>query len=256
MANVDPLTNQPYPADAIQRVLFVAAKVHVYQIPPMTSSKGHTAALWTTNNAEPQFTVRLRVLETAIPTANGKENIKTDILLEDIATGELFAAVPYTTPSAVEAAIDSSRFFAVLARGAGGVKALLGVGFEERSDAMDFSISLQEARKVQGLEGTNGSGRKSSSKSKEQIEKKDFSLKEGETITVNIGGRGRRDKKSSLSKSPQPESTGSGSIPLLPPPPSAQDVKAQRRLSRQNISPEPASAADLGFDDGEFGEFQ
>jgi len=40
-------------------------------------------------------------------------------------------------------------------------------------------------------------------------------------------------------------------MPFLPPPPSAREVKEERRRSRQNFSPQ-----DLGFDDGEFGEFQ
>lgn len=187
--------------------------------------------------------------------------MKTDILLEDPATGQLFAAAPYTAVTVVEQVLDSSRFFAVTVQGEGGRKAVLGVGFEDRSDAFDFSVALQEVRKtlgIQSLAERKMGGR--AAKEKEKVEeKRDFSLKEGQTITVNIGGRkGRRSEGRSG------ENSGSGDFALgpppggglLPPPPSAQEVKAQKRLSQTFSPPAPGSIEDLGFDDGEFGEFQ
>lgn len=269
----DPIPLHP---DAIQRVLFIASSVHVYAIPPLTTTKGYHAANWTnTSVAREIFLARLRVLETAIPHLDGSgESLSTEILLEDPGTGQLFAAAPYKDVGAVEAALDSARFFAVRVVGDGGKKAVLGIGFEERAEAMDFGIALQEVRKVQGFGGDVG-GRKIK---KEEEVKKDFSLKEGETIHVDIGRKGRRKDgdasataiapatagdKFSFSIKPPPAAqngdtggSGSAGIPLLPPPPSAQDVRAEKRKSRQNIAPPVGSAADLGFDDGEFGEFQ
>ncbi len=276
MTSVDPSTGQPLPNDAIQRVLFVASSVHVYAIPPLTSNKGYTASLWTAENNKRQiFTARLRILETAIPTANGGETVKTDILLEDPSSGQLFAAAPYNSASAVEQVLDSSRFFAVRVVGDGGMKAVLGIGFEERSEAFDFGVALQEVRKVQGLDkvATPPGARRTSGKGmlEEKVpEAVDFSLKEGQTITVNIGGRGRRKKEMSDDSPPPPYNnntttsitrpsvgaSGVKAMPFLPPPPSTQDLKAENRRSRQSFVPELASAADLGFDDGEFGEFQ
>lgn len=277
MASVDPSTGQPLPNDAIQRVLFVASSVHVYSIPPLTSNKGYNASLWTADNNKRQiFTARLRILETAIPTSNGTgETVKTEILLEDPSSGQLFAAAPYTSPAAVEQVLDSSRFFAVRVVGDGGMKAVLGIGFEERSEAFDFGVALQEVRKVQGMDkdATPAGARKTSGKGivEEKVpDKTDFSLKEGQTITVSIGGRGRRQKENSDGSAPPPydqdtpfsiasPSAGGGAVkatPFLPPPPNTQDLKAENRRSRQSFVPEPASAADLGFDDGEFGEFQ
>jgi hypothetical protein len=264
MESIDPSTGRPLPADAIQRILFIAPSVHVYNIPPLASTKGYVAATWTADNNKRQiFTARLRILETAIPTANNDETVKTDILLEDPSNGQLFAAAPYTAPGVVEQVLDSSRFFAVRVQGDGGRKAMLGVGFEERSDAFDFSVALQEVRKTLGLEDNGKAGGNKVDKSEKLAEKKDFSLKEGETITVNIGGRGtgRRHQVSNEGSSwglggfslPPPPG-GSGS--LLPPPPSAQAVKAQKRLSRSMELPKPGTIEDLGFDDGEFGEFQ
>ena len=48
---------------------------------------------------------------------------------------------------------------------------------------------------------------------------------------------------------------GAGAIPVLAPPPRAQDVRAEKRRSKGFESGEK-TAAELGFDDGEFGEFQ
>lgn len=265
--------------DAIQRVLFIASAVHVYNIPPLTSNKGHLAAHWTADSNKRQiFVARLRVLETAIPDPDGGESLSTEILLEDPATGQLFAGAPYTDVGAVEAALDSGRFFAVRVVGDGGRKAVLGIGFEERGEAIDFGISLQEVRKVQGIEleaGRKGMLGKKAAETEVVKEKKDFSLKEGETIHVDIGKKGRRKKgeemadrdedneRAMFSIAPPPYTSKvgvGGMMPLLPLPPSAQDVKTQRRRSRQDIPAQATSASalasDLGFDDGEFGEFQ
>jgi hypothetical protein len=266
METIDPATGRPLPADAIQRILFIAPSVHVYNIPPLTSTKGYVAASWTADNNKRQiFTARLRILETAIPTANNDETVKSDILLEDPSNGQLFAAAPYTTTGVVEQVLDSSRFFAIRVEGEGGRKAVLGIGFEERSEAFDFSVALQEARKTLGIEDGAKGGKKPQKAADKVPEKKDFSLKEGETIKVNIGSKGiGRRLQEKPEKSEQglggfslapPPSFGSGGS-LLPPPPSANEVKARKRLSQNIEPPKLNTAEELGFDDGEFGEFQ
>ncbi|KAF2994505.1 hypothetical protein E8E13_002575 [Curvularia kusanoi] len=279
--NTDPLTGAALPSSAIQRVLFIAPKVHVYQIPPATSTKGYQASTWTANNNKLQiFTARLRIIETSIPapepssSSDDEENekVSTTILLEDSKSGDLFAAAPYTSPRAVEQALDSSRFFAITVVGEGR-KAVLGMGFEERSEAFDFSIALQDARKALGFDNANnnsnnntsGPGRKSQ-KEEPGAQQRDFSLKEGETISINLGGLKARGRRAAAEKSPDQRQSehealfsiapppGAGGAPLLPPPPSAKSVKEERRRSRQNF--EQPTAQELGFDDGEFGEFQ
>lgn len=263
----------PLPADAIQRVLFIASTVHIYNIPPLTSNKGYTASTWTADDNKRQiFTGRLRVIETAVPLPkDAGESLSTEILLEDPSTGELFAKAPYTDAGAVEAVLDSSRFFAIRVVGDGGMKATLGIGFEERGEAIDFGICLQESRKVLGLE--TPSEKKSAAKAKAEAEvKKDYGLKEGQTIVVDIGRKGRRKAgdddagaersggatTASFSIIPPPESLvngDGGAMPMLAPPRSAQDVRAEKRRSR-GFEPVEKTAAELGFDDGEFGEFQ
>jgi adaptin ear-binding coat-associated protein 1/2 len=268
METIDPATGQPLPNDAIQRILFIANSVHVYNIPPLTSTRGYVATAWTADNSKRQiFTARIRILETAIPNPSSTgETIKTDILLEDPKNGQLFAAAPYTASSVVEQVLDSSRFFAVRVQGEGGRKAVLGIGFEERSEAFDFSVALQEVRKTLGIEDNGKAGGKKVLKEDKPPEKKDFSLKEGETMTVNIGGRGmgrrhppKEDEQSSkglsgFSLPPPPGGGGLGSF--LPPPPSAQEIKTQKRLSQTFEPSRPGSIEDMGFDDGEYGEFQ
>ncbi|CAF9941917.1 hypothetical protein IMSHALPRED_003095 [Imshaugia aleurites] len=261
------------PTDAIQRVLFIASTVHIYNIPPLTSNKGYTAAAWTADNNKRQiFTARLRIIETAVPLPkDAGESLSTEILLEDPSTGELFAKAPYTDAGAVEAVLDSSRFFAMRVVGEGGMKAVLGIGFEERGEAIDFGICLQECRKVLGLE--TPSEKKSAAKARAEAEvKKDYGLKEGQTIVVDIGRKGRRKagdgdagaeghggvESALFSIRPPPgpsEKGGGGAMPMLAPPPSAQDVRAEKRRSR-GFEPVEKTAAELGFDDGEFGEFQ
>lgn len=269
------------PSEAIQRVLFLCSKVPVYNIPPLTSNKGYAAATWTeNNNARQIFTARLRILETAIPpppsSPNTPEKLSVEVLLEDPATGDLFASAPYTDKHVVEAAIDSSRFFAIRVVGEGGMKATLGIGFEERSEAIDFGICLQECRKVLGYEvAPAGLGKAVGKPGKqEQAGKRDWSLKEGETIRVDIGRKGRRkegpisedvsiggqsnDKALFSIKPPPGSNAGSagGGIPTLAPPPSVTESRAEKRRSRGLSPPGKMNAKDLGFDDGEFGEFQ
>ena len=269
----------PLPADAIQRVLFIASAVHVYNIPPLTSNKGYTASGWTADNNKRQiFTARLRIIETAVPlpAEDAGESLSTEILLEDPSTGELFAKAPYADAGAVEAVLDSSRFFATRVVGEGGMKAVLGIGFEERGEAIDFGICLQECRKVLGVETAAEKKKKGAAKAKAEAEvRKDYGLKEGQTIKVDIGRQGRRkagDDDAGAGESreagnalfsirPPPGSLerggeeAAGAMPMLAPPPSAQDVRAEKRRSR-GFEPVKKAAAELGFDDGEFGEFQ
>ncbi|POS76172.1 hypothetical protein DHEL01_v205442 [Diaporthe helianthi] len=260
MESFDPATGQQLPSDAIQRILFIATSVHVYNIPPLASTKGYTAATWTEDPKRHIITCRLRVIETALPQPGGDDKVKTDVVLEDTSSGQLFAAAPYTTPAVVEPALDSSRFFAVRVQDPSGRKATLGIGFEERSEAFDFGVALQDARKGLGL-GLDGgpSDPTPQQKQKESAEeKRDLSLKEGETITVNLGGKfGRRRPQndsepagtgaslSSFSLPPPPSGSSSRAGFSLAPPPSAQDVNQK----------DQKTAKDLGFDDGQFGEF-
>ncbi|EFX04474.1 adaptin ear-binding coat-associated protein 2 [Grosmannia clavigera kw1407] len=269
-AIIDPTTGQPLPADAIQRLLFVAPKVHVYQIPPLTSTKGYAAAAWTTDPQRHIFTARLRVLETGTDAdeAEGEgeaasdlpEKVRVDIVLEDPSSGQLFAAAPYTAADVVEAALDSARFYALRVQDPQGRRAMLGLGFEERPESFDFSVTLQEARKTIGLERTAdaavraSAGRRAAAAGSAQqpsdedaAARRDYSLKDGETITVNLSSSkfGRRANTSSNSSnsnsaasSPSP---GGFSLPPPPPPPPAVSSVSSSAASSFSLPPPPSA---------------
>lgn len=252
MPTLDPATGRELSDSAIQRVLFVSNDVHVYQIPPITSNKGFAAGSWTSPvkpTAQQIFTARLRVFETSV---GGK--IKADIVLEDGKTGDLFAAAPYTSTAVVQQANDSSRFFAIRVQGEGGMKATLGIGFEDRSPAFDFGIALSEVRKILGMDDSAASslasGGSVAKTNTVQELKQDFSLKEGEKIHIAVGSKIRRQAPSSVAARQDDEAA---LFSIAPPPPGG---KAQFMDS----SPAPAAvesktAKELGFDD-DFGDFQ
>ncbi|PGG97097.1 hypothetical protein GX51_07498 [Blastomyces parvus] len=341
---IDPATGKELPSDAIQRVLFICHPVHVYAIPPLTSMKGYAAADWTVpdpknNNQTRQiFTARLRIIETAItlpsppqpqsqprtqiqsrpgipsptttaaPAASPQEKVKVDIVLEDPSTGNLFAAAPYTDPGAVEHAIDSSRFFAIRVMN-DGRKAILGIGFEDRSEAFDFGVTLQEARKVLGLEQSEqtlspgpGTGRAAAKTGRTlgsgnlqkpapgnpaQQAPRDYSLKPGQTISINIGGKkpstpemlvspatAAREEQTALFSIPPPpappsrgDEDGGGdgdssaaAFPMIAPPPAG--GRSDRRRRPQSMLNMEENKVVQGFSDndddggGDFGEFQ
>lgn len=132
--------------DDYEAVLFVARECYIYQIPARTSSAGFKAADWSTTG--PLSRPRLRVLE-----AGSSLPSRLYVRLEDAATGELFATAPYQPTAAnpnggVEAVLDSSRYFVLTVLDQDtGAKAYLGMGFEERTDAFDFNVALQDWQK-------------------------------------------------------------------------------------------------------------
>ncbi|RPA97801.1 adaptin ear-binding coat-associated protein 1 NECAP-1 [Choiromyces venosus 120613-1] len=234
--------------DSIQRVLFIAPKVHIYAVPPLSSNSGYKAGDWKVDQEKSRiFTARVRIVETATEDADGKEErVSTDVRLEDPATGDLFANCPYEGAHCVEQVIDSSRFFALRVVD-GPRKAMLGIGFEERSEAFDFGVSLQEVRRHSDSVMANEKAKKAGVMSElSNVGAKDYSLKEGETINITIGNKGRRRAPSSPSRNAP---TGGFPLPFLPPPPSAEDVK--RRQSQHGAE----DFGKLGFDDDAFGDF-
>ena len=261
--------------ETITRVLFVTPRIHVYAIPPLSSSRGHVSASWTQPPVHEFPIQRLRVIETSHVSSDesashSNKPIQVSILIEDPHTSTLFAAAPYSSLASVAQAVDSSRFFAVAVVGEADArgrqqKAVLGIGFEERSEAFDFGVALQEAKKILGLEEPGLGGKKENAKacgSGGSDVKRDWSLKEGETLKINIGGNRERRKEKEKEDSGI-NGTGETGFPgLLPPPSSSSQVKSERRRSWQG-SPGPTDAEmkkkdleALGFDDGEFGEFQ
>ena len=95
-----------------------------------------------------------------------------------------------------------------------GQRAFLGLGFTERTDAFDFNVALQDwTRRTKVKEADAAAASQPSPHLPKGGQPLDLSLKQGERISINIGG------KSGASK-PRPKESAGGAIPLLPPPPS------------------------------------
>ena len=122
-----------------------ASPAYVYSPIPPPGPTGHAAATWSVETPLATVTVSLRV-----PTDGSAATVS----LTDAATGAAFADAPLPGPSSpgrpystvVDAAIDSSRNFAVRVRDADtGRVATLGLGFHERGDAAAFLAALGDS---------------------------------------------------------------------------------------------------------------
>ena len=203
-------------ADEVEHVLAVLKEALVYKLPPRQSTQsGYRAADWGLD--KPLWKGRLLM--------KSRGDTLT-VTLQDTSSGQTFAEAPITgNPSDwVEAVVDSSRYF-VLKIANQGKHAYIGMGFQERGDAFDFNVALQDFHKRDTA--------KKEAKSKEDkpyVPKHDFSLKAGQTITVKIkkkkkeeeeeeeeegGGGGGGGARKNVGGGGPPASFGSG---LRPPP--------------------------------------
>ena len=121
----------------------------------------------------------------------------------------------------MEAVLDSSRYFVVRVEDAG-KKAYIGMGFAERTDSFDFNVALQDYSKRYKASKNPAADPEATESSVPAGPKKDYTLKEGQTFSINIPGR----SKPATTTTTNLFDTGSGgagaggAFPLLPPPPS------------------------------------
>ncbi|KAJ3753020.1 adaptin ear-binding coat-associated protein 1 [Lentinula raphanica] len=217
--------------DDIESVLHIAREVSgmlnaalrdtestVFKIPPLKANEGHRAGEWG-DLAQPLWKGRLRIIE---------KHSGVQILFEDGTTGaRLFAKADYD-PAApcVEAVLDSSRYFVVRIEDSGR-KAYIGMGFIERTDSFDFSVALQDYTKRWRASQNSSETVEGEDKLSPHIPagpKKDFSLKEGQTFSINLPGKKKIATETStdlLGASGTSSTSGAsgGGVPLLPPPP-------------------------------------
>ncbi|KAI7903666.1 uncharacterized protein BX663DRAFT_507256 [Cokeromyces recurvatus] len=203
--------------DEYESVLLIIRECFVYRIPPRTAARGYRAAEWGDLATSFLWKGRLRIIR------KGK---KCEIRLEDSNTGELFAMCPYDIQSnSVEAVLDSSRYF-VLKIENEGRHAFIGMGFQERSDAFDFNVTLQDF--VKQLRAEKEANERTAQAS--TTPKMDYSLKEGQTINITIGNVGAKRTR----PKPTNNTTNShGILPLIPPPPSASQIKQRQQQQQQ-----------------------
>ncbi|KAJ7024311.1 adaptin ear-binding coat-associated protein 1 [Mycena alexandri] len=220
--------------DEIESILYIGREVSVFKIPPLKANEGHRAGEWG-DLSTPLWKGRLRIIEKSAGAA---------LMFEDGSTGELFAKADYDpTRPCVEAVLDSSRYFVVRVEDAG-KKAYIGMGFQERTDSFDFNVALQDyTKRHKAALNPSTSDEPTPSPHIPAGPKKDYSLKEGQTFSINIPGRANRSPAptatstggganllgdlSGLLDGPgggsasAGSSGGGGGVPLLPPPPSS-----------------------------------
>ncbi|XP_052083152.1 NECAP-like protein CG9132 isoform X2 [Mytilus californianus] len=188
-----------------ESILCVKNEVMVFKIPPRQSNRGYRAADWKLD--EPDWTGRMRIV------ALGKDLF---IKLEDKNSGELFAQCPVETyPSvAVEAVIDSSRYFVLRIKDDGGRSAFIGIGFNDRGDSFDLNVALQDHFKWL----KNEEAAKKTQAEFNSGPKLDLGFKEGQTIKINI--QTKKDPNQQAKSRPKGQGSGGG-FGMLPPPPGA-----------------------------------
>ncbi|XVF14598.1 hypothetical protein REPUB_Repub09cG0074800 [Reevesia pubescens] len=119
------------------------------------------------------------------------------IRLEDKSTGELYAQAFLRNgePHPVEPVIDSSRYFVLRVEETIGGRlrhAFIGIGFRERTEAYDFQAALHDHMKYLNK-------KKTAEEMEQQFQKTssvDYSLKEGETLVLQLKNRGGSSVKS------------------------------------------------------------
>eukprot|EP01026_Neomeris_dumetosa_P032129 TRINITY_DN2546_c0_g1_i13.p1 TRINITY_DN2546_c0_g1~~TRINITY_DN2546_c0_g1_i13.p1 ORF type:complete len:248 (-),score=40.79 TRINITY_DN2546_c0_g1_i13:159-902(-) len=160
----------------LELTTFQEQECYVYQIPP-ASSLGHRAELWDVNNW-------IREVSCQIVT-QGEDCF---IRLFDKETSQLFAECPIdpNVPfhASVEQVVDSSRYFVIKIVDRDSKRhAFIGIGFRERSKALNFNAALDDHRQYLRR-------KKEAEKRLEELAKKphvDYSLKEGEKIEIKVG---------------------------------------------------------------------
>jgi hypothetical protein len=158
--------------DVIERVRCVIVDAHVFKLPPRPTSGGWRGADW-----------RDEVWQGTVKVVERGE--MTLVLLVDRNTGNIFAVCPIKD-GAVDRCVDSSRYFVLRIENANGRHMFIGMAFNERNDAFDFNTSLEDAKRER-------EAAKEPQKLLPDLPAKDYTIKEGQKIRVNIkniGGHG------------------------------------------------------------------
>jgi len=211
--------------DNVETTLVVIKTCYVYKIPVRTTTTGYRAADW--DLSTPMWTGRC-----VVSSAGNQARVK----LEDPNTGEIFAVCPVNDGS-IEPVNDSSRYYAMKIEDGSGRHAFIGMGFQERNDAFDFSAALQDhAKFIKQKKESEENARRAATQPKV-----DYSLKDGQKIHVEF----KTAKKSSPS-SPTVQANSNFSGGLLPPPPSSSNrIKTNQPQQQTSSSFTPGSNSSL-----------
>jgi len=232
-------------SDAEQQ-LWTCSEVYVYQIPPLKNESGHRANDWDVNKW--LWSGKMQVV------SQGKTVL---VRLIDPKTGELFATCPQTEPNskAIDAVVDSSRYFVLRIDDGKGRHAFIGMGFRDRSDSYDFNATLMDHWKGVSRQAEADALRHEQEARAATEPLRDLSLKDGETLSIKVNVPHKGDRPSRV------RGAASGGTGLLPPPPGPGLLAPPPPAAAATIAPPPpavaapAAAAAAADDFGDFGDF-
>ena len=167
--------------EVIERVRCSIPDAHVFKLPTRQTAGGWRGADWD----QEVWQGTLKVVE---------RGDLTVILLVDRTTGAIFAVCP-VKDGAVDRCVDSSRYFVLRVENANGRHMYIGMAFNERNDAFDFNTSLEDARRERAAEANPV-----------KIDygpAKDYSIKEGQKIHINVSKVASKDNHSTRGKRSQ-----------------------------------------------------
>ena len=188
-----------------ERTLVQLPQCHVFKIPTRRSADGHRASDWP---KEPTWSGKCKVI------AKGKT---AAVVLVD-QNNATFAVCPVTDDSAVERVLDSGRYFVLRIQNAQGKHAFIGIAFNERNDAFDFNVALQEHK-----DSNNREKQAQATTSLPQLSNLIPALKEGEKIKISLGSGNNSNANNANKPKKSPNllgaaSGGAGGSLLAPPP--------------------------------------
>nr|AAM63770.1 unknown [Arabidopsis thaliana] len=223
--------------EAIEIALFQVPECYVYLIPPRKTAASYRADEWDVNKWAWEGALKV--------VSKGEECI---IKLVDKTTGELYAQAFLREGELhpVEAVIDSSRYFVLRVEEKidGRVRhAFIGLGFRERTEAYDFQAALHDHMKYLNKKKTA----EEMEQHYQNTSSVDYSLKEGETIVLQLKNRSDKDSKSktvekslgnlSLEDKGKSIETTIPSIILPPPPPGPLSPVTTAQKSPSSLPP-------------------
>jgi len=158
---------EPLKADMFEHVRCTIKDAHVFKLPTRKSATAWRGAEWN----EKVWQGAVKVVERGEASA---------VIFVDKMNGSLFAVCPLRE-GAVDRCIDSSRYFVLRVENAQGKHMFIGMAFNERNDAFDFNAALEDLKREE-----------EAAKNPPQAfigPSKDYSIKEGQKIHVNIPKR-------------------------------------------------------------------
>lgn len=160
--------------EVVERVRCTIPDAHVFKLPTRQTAGGWRGADWD----QEVWQGTLKVVE---------RGDLTVILLVDRANGSIFAVCP-VKDGAVDRCIDSSRYFVLRVENAStGRHMFIGMAFNERNDAFDFNTALEDSRRE-----------REAAKNPVKVDygpPKDYSMKEGQKIHINVNKVSTNKKK-------------------------------------------------------------